>query len=82
MSANDPRITESGKISASDFLDLRSRLFILLREIDAEIDSTLKYKTSKRAAEKARQLFAERASVADELLGFGVDVEPHRALKK
>ena len=82
MSANDPRITASGKMAASVFLDLRSRLFNLLRDIDAEIDSTLKFKTSKRAAEKARQLFAERAAVADELLGFGVDVEPHPALQK
>jgi hypothetical protein len=53
-----------------------------LNEIDAEIDSTLKFQSSKRAAEKARQLFAERAAIADELLGFGVDVEPHPALQK
>ena len=81
MSANDPRITSAGRMAASVFLDLRSRLFDLLRQIDLEIDSTLKDETSKRAAEKARQLFAERAAVADELAGFGVEVEPHPAIK-
>jgi hypothetical protein len=82
MSANDPRITESGRIKASAFLELRSSLFNALREIDAEIDKALRFKTSKRAAEQARQLFFERGNIADELLAFGVDVDPHPALKK
>lgn len=82
MSADDPRITESGRVAASVFMELRSTLMSALREIDAEIDNTLGFKTSKRAAEKARQLFAERARIADELLTFGVDVEPHPALSR
>jgi hypothetical protein len=82
MSANDPRIREAGKIAASVFLEMRSALIKHLAEIDDEIDKALGFKTSKRAAEKARQLFAERARVADELLTFGVTADPHPALSK
>ena len=82
MSANDPRITQSGRIKASACLELRSHLLDALREIDGEIDKALGFKTSKRAADKARQLFAERANIADELVTFGVNVEPHSSLRK
>lgn len=69
-------------VKASVFLAMRSELLNALNEIDAEIDRALSYRTSKRAAQKARDLFEERARVADELEHFGVAVEPHPALAK
>lgn len=82
MSANDSRITDSGKMAASVFLELRSALLSALQEIDSEISAVLAYRTSKRAAEKARQLFAHRAQVADELSAYGVSVDPHPAVSQ
>ena len=68
---------------ASDYLSVRNELFSLLQGIDVEIDKALNFKTSKRAAETARQLFAERARVLDELLtNYGIEAEPHPALSK
>jgi hypothetical protein len=81
MSQNDPRITESGRMTASVFLEIRSKLFDALQELDAEISKTLSYTKSKRAAEQARQLFTDRAQLVDELASFGIDIDPHPALK-
>lgn len=68
-------------VKASVFLAMRSDLMTALQEIDAEIERALRYRSSKRAAHTARQLFAERARVADELLEFGIEVDPHPALQ-
>lgn len=67
---------------ASVFFAMRSELLKALADVDSEIDQALGYKSSKRAAEKARQLFAERSRLADELLEFGVEVDAHPALGK
>jgi hypothetical protein len=80
MSQTDPRITESGRMTASVFLEMRSSLIHALEDIDAEIDKTLSFTKSKRAAEQARQLFTQRAQLVDELSSFGVDIDPHPAL--
>lgn len=68
------------ELTASEFFSMRSELIKCLQLIDTEIDKTLGFKSSKRAADKARQLFSDRAKVADELLGFGVEVDPHSAV--
>ena len=67
-------------IKASVFLAMRNDLINALREIDAEIDKTLKAGKSKRAFEHAKQLFAERQRVSTELVEFGVEVETHPAV--
>lgn len=82
MSQNNPRITSTGRISASVFLEMRSKLFTALEEIDGEINKTLRFTKSKRAAEQARQLFVERAQLVDELAAFGIDIDPHPALTR
>lgn len=69
-------------MKASAFFAMRTSLLTALAEIDAEIDKALGFKTSKRAADKARQLFAQRSQVADELVEFGVEVDAHPALQK
>ena len=82
MSLNDPRITDKGRIPASVFLEMRSTLFTALEEIDGEINRTLKFTKSQRAAEQARQLFMQRAQLVDELASFGIEIDPHPALTR
>ena len=68
-------------VKASVFFAMRSELLKSLACVDAEINQALGFKTSKRAAEMARQLFAERARLADELLELGIEVDAHPALR-
>jgi len=80
MSQNDFRITSTGRIPASVFLEMRSSLFTALEEIDGEINKVLNFTKSQRAAEQARQLFMQRDQLVDELSAFGIDIDPHPAL--
>lgn len=69
-------------VKASVFLALRNELLVALREVDVEIDHALGFRASKRAASKARELFAERQRIADELAELGVDVAPHSSVQR
>ena len=69
-------------VKASVFFAMRTELLKSLADVDSEIDQALGFKSSKRAAEMARQLFAERARLSDELLEFGIEVDAHPALGK
>lgn len=71
---------ENNGVKASVYLAMRNELLNALREIDLEITQALGFKTSKRAAHTARNLFAERARVADELSEYGIEVDPHPAV--
>lgn len=62
------------------WLAMRSDLIAAVQGIDAEIDKVLKFPASQRAADKAKELFAERHRVAKELKDFDVVVEPHPAV--
>ena len=69
------------KINPADYLAIRNDLFDSLKEIDAEINKALAFNKSKRAAETARNLFADRARVVDELLvAYGIQAQPHSSL--
>lgn len=58
----------------------RSDLVMALRELDAEITTTLKYPKSSRAAERAKELFRRRSTLVCELEALGIDPDEHPAL--
>lgn len=67
-------------IKASVFMAMRNNLLTALRDIDAEIDYTLTMRRSNRALARAKELFAERQRLSDELADYGVEVETHPAV--
>lgn len=69
-------------IKASVYMQMRNDLIDTVKSIDAEIKTVLAFPASKRAAGTARELFAWRKRVAEELRLYGVEVDDHPALKK
>lgn len=67
---------------ASAFMAMRSELLTALQVIDAEIDRALSHSNSQRAADRARLLFQQRARICDELLDYGIEVDPHPAVER
>ena len=69
-------------MKASQFLARRNELLTALRNIDAEIMDMLGYRASKRALDRARELFSERRRVAAELEAMGVEIDDHPAVEQ
>lgn len=67
-------------LTASVFMGIRNKLLAALRDVDAEIDYTLSIRRSNRALVRAKELFAERQRLSDELIEYGVEVETHPAV--
>ncbi len=65
---------------ASEFWERRTKLIEMLNDIDEQIYGVLCYPDSKRAADRARDLFLVRSRIALRLSKFGVEVDDHPAL--
>lgn len=64
-------------MKASAFLELRNSLLLTLKSVDAEIVEILRYPKSHRAAERARELLRQRATLGVKLEALGIVIDPH-----
>lgn len=67
-------------MKAADFWERRTKLIEMLRSVDEQIFGLLAYPKSKRAAERAKDLFLVRKTLEDRLSLFGVEVGEHEAV--
>jgi Zn-dependent oligopeptidase len=67
-------------MKASDFWERRTKLIEMIDDIDEQIYEVLSFRGSKRAAERAKDLFILRSRIAERLSKFGVEVDDHPAL--
>lgn len=67
-------------MKASEYLKRRNELVTFLSELDEQITQVLNFGNSKRAANRARELFDMRHRVGERLLMFGIEIDDHPAL--